>query len=175
LPDVTARRAAFDKIIAGVKYLHPAERLTRVNEIAAHIGARLPDNLMMTEAQLRALPGRGIEIGAHTINHPVLTGLDDAESRREILSSRARLEDILGASVKTFAYPNGRPRKDYESRHVRLARECGFDCAVSTAWGAAQRNSDPFQIPRIAPWDRSATRFAVRMIKSYVDSTAAVT
>ena len=174
LTDAQARRNAVDSIIAALKYLQPVERLHRVEEIAAHLGCELPRDLMMSESQLQALQSRGIEVGAHTVNHPVLTSLGDEESRAEILSSKRRLEEITGASVATFAYPNGRPRRDYEPRHVRLARECGFAAAVSTAWGAASADSDLFQIPRIAPWDRTATRFAVRMLKSYTDPKAQV-
>jgi peptidoglycan/xylan/chitin deacetylase (PgdA/CDA1 family) len=174
LDDTAARRTAIERIIAGVKYLHPVARLERVEQIAAHVGARLPDQLMMNEAQLKSLSGMAIEIGAHTVSHPVLTSLSDEESRTEMLSSKRHLEEIAGVSVTTFAYPNGRPLRDYESRHVKLARECGFTCSVSTAWGAARREHDSFQIPRIAPWDKTATRFAVRMIKSYVDPVAQV-
>ncbi len=169
LADTGARRAAIDALIGKLKYLEPTERLQRVDEIAAYAGVELPNNLMMSEKQLQALHAAEIEIGAHTINHPILTRLDDEKSRAEILGGKRRLEEIIGTQVTSFAYPNGRPVQDYEERHVRLVRECGFATAVSTAWGAARRASDVLQIPRLAPWDQSATRFAVRLTKGYLD------
>jgi hypothetical protein len=52
-------------------------------------------------------------------------------------------------------------------RDVALARAAGFELAVSTAWGAATGARDPFQIPRVAPWDRSALRFGLRLALAY--------
>jgi hypothetical protein len=76
---------------------------------------------------------------------------------------------MIGAPVTTFAYPNGGPARDYTARDVVLAREAGFDLAVSTAWGAATAATDPLQIPRIAPWDRTAFRFGVRMVRAQME------
>jgi hypothetical protein len=45
-----------------------------------------------------------------------------------------------------------------------MARECGFDAAVTTAWGAASRRSDRFQIPRFSPWDRTRLRYGARLL-----------
>lgn len=172
LTSVAARRATINALIGKLKYLEPAERLQRVNEVAEHVGVELPANLMMSAARIRALHVAGIEIGAHTVNHPILTRLDDERSRTEILSSKRLLEEIIASPVTTFAYPNGRPSQDYEARHVRLVRECGFASAVSTAWGTASQGSDVLQLPRLAPWDRTAARFAVRLVKGYVDPAA---
>lgn len=174
LPDSAARRAAIDALIGRLKYLEPVQRLHKVNEIAATAGVALPGNLMMSESQIRTLHRAGIEVGAHTVNHPILTRLDDEQSRREILDSKSTLEHIIGEPVTSFAYPNGRPHQDYEARHVGIVKSCGFATAVSTAWGAARHSSDVLQVPRIAPWDRTALRFALRMVKAYIDPVAKV-
>jgi hypothetical protein len=81
-------------------------------------------------------------------------------------ASRARLEQITGAPVRLFAYPNGRPRRDYRLEHAVLARELGFEAAVSSAWGAARAGDDLFQIPRFTPWDRPNWRFGLRLANS---------
>jgi peptidoglycan/xylan/chitin deacetylase (PgdA/CDA1 family) len=172
LDSVPSRCAAIEKIIGQLKYLEPGARTARVDAIAAQLGRELPDNLMMDEAALRSLCHHGFEIGAHTINHPILTRLGDEEARREIEGSKHRLEEIVGRPVRSFAYPNGRPRRDYDARDVQIVRQCGFDVAVTTAWGAARSNSDVLQIPRLAPWDRSATRFGARLLKAYLDPVA---
>lgn len=172
LDSIASRRAAVDGILGKVKYLQPVERLARVNEIAAFVGNKLPDDLMMSQADLRSLRAEGIDIGAHTINHPILTRLNDDDSRREIYEGKRQLEDMIGEKVKLFAYPNGRPQRDYEARHVKIVRECGFEGAVSTAWGAARADSDSFQIPRVAAWDTNAIKYALRLIKSNIDPKA---
>jgi peptidoglycan/xylan/chitin deacetylase (PgdA/CDA1 family) len=167
LPDNSARIAALETIVPKLKYLEPSERVRRSQEIADLAGASPPANLMMTDAQVLALHRAGIEIGAHTMQHPILTRVAPEEARAEMLESKRRLEEIIGAPVRSFAYPNGKPHSDYNATHVALARECGFDCALSTAWGAATMNSDMHQIPRIAPWDRSARRYIARAMGAY--------
>jgi hypothetical protein len=72
------------------------------------------------------------------------------------------LEQLLGERVGLFAYPNGKPGTDYSPESVQIVRELGFDAAVSTTWGAARSGTDPFQIPRFTPWDRSKLRFGAR-------------
>ena len=171
LPDDAARVRAIAAILPVLKYLPQAERLRQAAAIAERVGAELPDDLMMTEAQVQHLYREGIGIGAHTVNHPILANADDATARREIRDSKGRLEDMVGAPVTTFAYPNGGPVKDYKPRDVALAREAGFEVAVSTAWGAATASSDPLQLPRIAPWDRTALRFGMRMVRAYRERT----
>jgi peptidoglycan/xylan/chitin deacetylase (PgdA/CDA1 family) len=173
LDDIRSRRIAFDTILSKLKYFEYADRLRTAQEIAEIAGADLPENLMMSEDMIRKLHAHGVEIGAHTHSHPILTRLDDDQARREIVQSKQILESVIGAPVTTFAYPNGRPGVDYDGRHVEMVRSCGFSGAVSTARGCARRHSDLFQIPRVAPWDRTAPRFAARLIKTYFDSAEA--
>jgi peptidoglycan/xylan/chitin deacetylase (PgdA/CDA1 family) len=52
--------------------------------------------------------GKLIEVGAHTMTHPALSALPVASQREEIQRSKARLEDILGQPVTSFAYPYGK-------------------------------------------------------------------
>lgn len=167
LTDVAARRRAIDAILAALKYRNLEERLVMAAAIAARAGSALPGDLMMTVAQIKDLHAQGIEIGAHTVSHPILKRLDEATARREILASRSELEAIIGAPVTSFAYPNGRPHQDYDASHVEIVRKAGFRVAVSTAWGAAGRNADRHQIPRMLPWDRSALRYAARMLRTH--------
>jgi peptidoglycan/xylan/chitin deacetylase (PgdA/CDA1 family) len=122
---------------------------------------------MMDEVQVRELHRRGIEIGAHTVSHPILAKLDPAAAKREIAASRRALEEMIDSPVTAFAYPNGRPTTDYAPLHAQIAAEAGFALAVSTAWGAATRESDVFQLPRIAPWDKRAVRYGARIASAY--------
>jgi hypothetical protein len=77
--------------------------------------------------------------------------------------SKARLEKILGEKVGLFAYPNGKPGEDFREEHAVLAREIGFDAAVTTAPSAARVGCDIMQLPRFTPWDRSRLRFGARL------------
>jgi peptidoglycan/xylan/chitin deacetylase (PgdA/CDA1 family) len=113
--------------------------------------------------RIAAIAGRGFELGGHTVNHPILAGLDESVARREIALGRRQVEELAGRRVGLFAYPNGTPGKDYTPASVRLVREAGFDAAVSASPGAARPGWDPYQIPRFTPWDRKPVHFAARM------------
>jgi peptidoglycan/xylan/chitin deacetylase (PgdA/CDA1 family) len=104
-----------------------------------------------------------MDIGAHTVSHPILASLDEGEARAEIILSKRQLEDITGSPVELFAYPNGKPSIDYRARDVALVRQAGFAAAVSTVRGVADSASDPFQLPRFGPWDQSPGRFGARL------------
>jgi peptidoglycan/xylan/chitin deacetylase (PgdA/CDA1 family) len=147
-----------------LKHLEPDERLERARWLQDYSGGSLPDDLMMTSAQVRALHSAGMEIGAHTVSHPILRALAPEAAAVELQESRARLELLTGAKVRYFAYPNGRPGSDYDERHVGLARECGFEAAYSTRRGACSRASDRWQLPRFTPWDRSPARWISRLV-----------
>jgi peptidoglycan/xylan/chitin deacetylase (PgdA/CDA1 family) len=167
LDDDAARRKCIDDLLSRLKYLELHERLRLIDRLAQAVGGSLPDDLMMTDRQVRRLHASGIEIGAHTMDHPILASMDDESARRQIASSKQALENLIGSPVKSFAYPNGKPGRDYDARHVAMARDAGFDLALSTAWGAATRHSDVFQIPRVAAWDRAAWKYGLRLALAF--------
>jgi peptidoglycan/xylan/chitin deacetylase (PgdA/CDA1 family) len=160
------KRRAIDNIIGKIKYLPPAERVSVTESIAEALGCRPPDDLMMTSDQVREMHAAGMQIGAHTIAHPILARLDHATARHEIAFSKTQLEELIGEPVSLFAYPNGKPGSDYQAEHASLVQELGFSAAVSTGWGAARASSDLFQLPRFTPWDRSRTNFASRLMRN---------
>jgi len=159
-----ARRHAIGRVLSELKYLPQDERQKRVDALAAQTPRPLPSDLMMTTEQLRSLHASGMEIGAHTVTHPILARLDPSRARDEISEGKRRLEAITGRPVTLFAYPNGKPRQDYGAEHVAMVRDLGFEAAVSTAWGVAHAGSDAFQLPRFTPWDRTPGKFVLRLL-----------
>ncbi|CAN5730412.1 polysaccharide deacetylase family protein [soil metagenome] len=162
----TQRRAAIESIIGMAKYLAPDERARVVAAIAERAGEPLPTDLMMTADQVVQMRRAGMQVGAHTVTHPILAKLDDRAAWREMDDSKRYLETLLGERVGLFAYPNGKPGEDYTAHSVAIARDVGFDSAVSTAWGAAHRGTSPYEIPRFTPWDRTRLRFGARMARN---------
>lgn len=157
------RRGLIEDLLRATKYRVPSERTRVVEDFAAREGVALPDDLMMTSAQVRTLHNAGMDVGGHTVNHPILSSVSARAAEAEIGGCREALEALTAAPVRTFAYPNGRPTKDYGAEHVAIVRRCGYTAAVSTAWGAANRRGDPFQLPRFTPWDRTPLRFTARL------------
>jgi peptidoglycan/xylan/chitin deacetylase (PgdA/CDA1 family) len=157
------RRQAIERLLAALKYLPLEERQRRIEELAAETSRSLPSDLMMTAEQVRHLRASDMEIGAHTVTHPILTQLNSERADSEIRDSKLRLEAITGNPVTLFAYPNGKPGRDYRQEHVGMVKRLGFEAAVSTAQGVAHAASDPFQLPRFTPWDRTPGKFVLRL------------
>ncbi len=161
------RCRAIQSLLGTIKYLDPVERLRLVEQIRACTGAEQPRGIMTRPEDVRRLARAGMEVGGHTVTHPILARMDDAGARAEIAGGKQALEKILGRPVRLFAYPNGIPHMDYRRRHVEMVRELGFDAAVTTSCGAVTAGSDFFQLPRFAPWDREPMRFMLRLCRNY--------
>lgn len=164
LDSLSARRHAVRALLTRLKYMEPATRDRCAQAVARIARARLPDDLMLSRAQLRALHGAGMAIGSHTRTHSILTTVSDEVARDEIVASREDLETVIDAPVTMFAYPNGRPRTDYHPRHCEMVRRAGYSAALTTASGASRAGADLYQLPRFTPWDRTALRFKLRMM-----------
>lgn len=100
-----------------------------------------------------------IEVGAHTVTHPVLSALPAAAQRDEIKQSKVKLESILGRPVTTFSYPFGGP-SDYTAETMAAVRSAGFDCACSTLGEVVRQRADLFQLPRFTIQDCDGERFS---------------
>jgi peptidoglycan/xylan/chitin deacetylase (PgdA/CDA1 family) len=116
------------------------------DELAAH-----PEALAtMSWDELRDLAARGFEIGSHTATHPHLPRLSDAELERELVDSRARLEEELGRPCTLLAYPYG----EHDARVHACARRAGYEAAFVLRAGAERGN--PFAVPRVDLYRRDS-------------------
>jgi peptidoglycan/xylan/chitin deacetylase (PgdA/CDA1 family) len=168
------RRATISALLSQFKYLQPAERDEHCAAVREASNAAMPDDLMLSSEQVRMLHAAGMEIGAHTVTHPILARIPIDVARREIADGRDALQTITGTPVTLFAYPNGKPGSDYKGEHVDAVRALGFDAAVTTSWGVARIATDPLQLPRFTPWDGTASRIAMRFIRNLLMPPAAV-
>ena len=108
------------------------------------------DEVALTWKQLQQLASDPlVTIGAHTVNHYVLSSLGDDEVRYEILESRRILEAKLERQIDHFAYPFGN-RREAEEREFNIAAECGFKTAMTTRTGNifSAHNSHLTTLPR---------------------------
>jgi peptidoglycan/xylan/chitin deacetylase (PgdA/CDA1 family) len=96
----------------------------------------------MTWEQVLALRDEGMEIGSHTLDHMMLTRLDSGEMQRQIVQSKADLEQHLGMPIRSFSYPVG----DYDWAVEEQVRSAGFENATSTRWD--DNYSDVLGLPR---------------------------
>lgn len=117
---------------------------------------------LSTEELVRLGEGRLVEIGAHTMTHPVLSALPTTAQRTEIERSKIILEEILGRPVTSFSYPYG-DRPDYTEDTVSIVRGAGFVCACSAIASAVRPNISVFELPRVLVQDWDGEAFARRV------------
>ena len=169
LASIEARRSALSKLLPQLKPMPIGARSELAERIVERADVTPPTGVMMTSEQVAALHRDGFEIGAHTDMHPILARLDHVAAREEIQSGRRKLEAITTATVDIFAYPNGRPGEDFTDATVEIVRELKFDAALTTAPGVGTSATDPFQLPRFTPWDRSRLGFGRRMFQNMLN------
>jgi peptidoglycan/xylan/chitin deacetylase (PgdA/CDA1 family) len=107
-----------------------------------------PSQRPLSWDQVRRMRDAGIEIGCHTVTHPILSTLGADEQQSEIAGGRDRIEAETGARPRYFAYPNGGSR-DFDADTVRALEHSGFVAACSTVRGANVPGCDLFRLKRL--------------------------
>lgn len=166
ISDIASRIALMSAFIDAIKYLPTDERAAASERLGALADSPLSRDLMMRSEQVVNLQKMGMDVGGHTLGHPILAQISADEARRQIVANRERLTDLLGTAPRHFAYPNGRPGQDYCSEHVAMVRDAGYTAAVSTARGVATPKDDCFQLPRFSPWHREENRLRASMLRN---------
>jgi peptidoglycan/xylan/chitin deacetylase (PgdA/CDA1 family) len=136
---------------------------------SGYTGATLKSNFPMTALELRALhEGNLVEVGGHTMSHPVLSTLPPDRQRDEINQSRKLLQEIVDDRITGFAYPYGGDR-DYTGETVDMVREAGFESAFSASSGRVRKESEAFRLPRNWVRNWNGEQFAGRLQRWFLD------
>jgi peptidoglycan/xylan/chitin deacetylase (PgdA/CDA1 family) len=147
--DPSPRHALFRMIVSKLSTLSGTEKRKVLDDLLSWSGAapeaRSSHSTLTTEALKLLNKGDLLEVGAHTMTHPMLSSLQVAEQRNEIKQSKDWLEAIIEAPVTSFAYPHG----SFMRETVAIVREAGFSVACSTESAAVGRGDDLFRLPRI--------------------------
>lgn len=163
LSTIEKRRHTLNLILDEVKYMPADSRDKLAKGLLSRFNISSPEHLMMNSQDVKSLYSSGMEIGGHTINHPILSKLSYQDAYGEIEGNKRDLESIVNAKIRTFAYPNGKPDIDYTEETMVILKEVGYQYSVSTVSKIARSDSDPFQLPRYTPWDKNPIKFALRL------------
>ena len=164
----TPRHGLYLSLCDLLRPIGEAERESKLDELRGWVVAapeRRPNHRPLSPVEIGKLDEGGlVEVGAHTVAHPVLSALPWVSQRSEIAESKARLENVVRNTVTSFAYPFGKSH-DYTAETVDLVRRAGFGCACSTFAGAVGGSSDRFQLPRMYVRNWDGDRLAQRLGK----------
>ena len=126
---------ALERIGACVRAMGGGERDTWLHKLWEENGidpVALTRGLIMDWEELRRLAVDPlVTIGAHSVGHHDLRQLGEQDARAELADSMRDLEVQLARPVRHLAFPFG-GEKAVGGREFRLARECGFETAVTT-------------------------------------------
>jgi len=131
------------------------KKLTILNKRLPYIpGVKNPFKLLSINDIKELSRNPLVTIGAHTINHEILTNISFDSAVNEISDSKKRLEEWLGRPVDHFAYPNG----NYNNEIKTQLEKIGFKSAVTTN-DSILKSPNFFELPRlgIGAWDDMAT------------------
>jgi len=150
LTDEDSRATAAHAVNAALKPLPEEARDAVIERLAFDLGVGLPTRPpaeygAINWRQAREMADAGMEIGSHTLTHPILTCLSDERLREEVVQSRDRIQSAIGRKVESFCYPNG----DYDLRAQCEVARAGYQLAVTTEVGLNSRRSDPLALRRI--------------------------
>lgn len=129
------RRLQAYEVIEALKSVPDAERRRVVQGIDGWMDTELPDAppaeyAALTWESVRRLERSGMSFAPHSISHPVLSRVDDAVVRTEIVGSWEALQRECHDPVPIFGYPQG-TSDSYGPREIATVRESGMRAAVT--------------------------------------------
>jgi peptidoglycan/xylan/chitin deacetylase (PgdA/CDA1 family) len=159
----TPLEAGYDRKAEELKRLPNRQRL----EFLKQLPVRDSVSEAMTWEEVREMAANGINFGAHSKSHPILSSLEsEDEIRDEVFGSRDRITAELGYPPAHFCYPNGRAC-DIDERVTRIVREAGFRTAVTTERGLNGSGLNPWLLRRIGMEPIAPPRYFARQLAGF--------
>ena len=168
--DRPTRDVVMQRLIETLKKVSDVEKQKIIDQLPQVLGVDVPNevfnNLMMSWSDAKELSENGIELGAHTASHPILTRISLGDISVELLKSKRHIETEIGKPVVSFAYPNGQS-SDFNEDVVDRVQQAGFEIAFTLLPGPTRRitvRKNPLTIRRIfLSYTDSFPRFAAKL------------
>jgi len=116
---------------------------------------------MLTWEQISSL--KRIELGAHGHSHLQMDLIPLYQAREEMITSKQLLEQHVGHTINTFAFPHGY----YSSRLLEVAREAGYSSTCIVGHSMATTSENVFALPRIM----ITADVTTRVLEQYLQGT----
>ncbi|MEN6554382.1 MAG: polysaccharide deacetylase family protein [Methanobacterium sp.] len=122
---------AFSEIKKKLIKCNEIEKSSLIKKLAnfCHINVPLEigNELMLSWDEVIEMDENGVDFGAHTVNHPILTNININDAKWEILQSKKVIEEKIGKQVNSFSYPYG----NFNQNISDMIQELNFKCAVT--------------------------------------------
>lgn len=124
------------------------DKLVEISDV--DIPKNLGKAIIMSWDEVKEINEEGINLGAHTVTHPILTKIPLMQAKNEIINSKKEIERRLKKPVNTFSYPNGLAN-DFNNDIKTILKENGFICATTLIPKTINNNTDLFELGRLPP------------------------
>ena len=105
-----------------------------------------PDLRALTSKQIEALKyDKNISFLSHGLSHDPLDGLETKIAKRELISSKLKIEELTDSKCDVFVYPQGK----YNSSLVKLVENVRYRYAYTVDHGFVEYRDSRFLIKRI--------------------------
>lgn len=153
------RKQAFERLVNVATAIEDKLKWELIHDIEHQLEVEVPElptgkYAPVSWTQLREMTANGIEVGSHTMNHPILSRINKDEMHSEIAMSKKILEAKLDHEVVSFCYPNSYPN-DINEQVVEAVKLAGYKGAV---FYQPPGSGDLFKMPRI-PADNDMVNF----------------
>ena len=162
----TARTATIDRLIRTLLQMEPHPQAmykaieTELPPFSDFVSQTEMDErgAGITADQMSELAKDGLfHFGAHTVDHPLLTRCNEAETLRQILENKVWIEQTTQRTCDAIAYP----MQDYDARVITLCKQAGFRYGYSVT---KTLNVDAaFEIPRVGVYRKSLDRLGLKV------------
>ena len=103
------------------------------------------NHALLSWSQIREMSEDGMDIGSHTMTHPMLSHLTEHQIREEFANANQRIFEVVRQPVRGLVYPSG----DYNESCGRIAMECGLRYACTSNPGFVTPASETYFLKRI--------------------------
>ena len=149
----TDRETAIRTVLRAFKKVSAEDSRLILDFVAEHSGtSRASGRIVapwMTWDNLREMVANNMDVGAHTVTHPILSRLSPQDQFQEIHRSKQRLEEMLNRPVNAFSYPVGQS-DSFDGSSRQLLDQSGIRWAFSFYGGYTNGKFDPYDLQRIA-------------------------
>ncbi|HLM61533.1 MAG TPA: polysaccharide deacetylase family protein [Pyrinomonadaceae bacterium] len=150
LTDVQQRLETANRLNRRLKQMPNTAKEAKIEAIAGILEVQIPavpsgEFAPITWERAREMDANNLSIESHTVSHPILTNINQAELDYELQTSKKRLETALGRTIENFCYPNG----TFDAKVSQAVENAGYRCAVTTNYGFNEKQANQFALNRI--------------------------
>lgn len=168
------RLQASNRVFDALARVNNDERIKLIETLTQSLEVALPPSLPpelspLSWAEIKEMAKSGIDFGAHTKTHPILSRLSNSEVREEIEGCKQRIEEELQRPVLHFSYPNGKVA-DFNKHIVDTVRNVGYLTAVTSERGLNSQRPDSFLLRRIGVEPLGDTPYFREILAGIIDA-----